>query len=217
MNEMLGKIMMLIVTAPKETYGALVDLLEKLSGQDGQEWLRRLRLFLRKQGGEEGVLRKIYTRCISGAETLTLDATDGTETIAPAGDVFTDGINGGFVRWNLDVPSQPTEEQKVSVNEMIRGGTFYNIYSDLSSSLNSLCLTQAQIINFVKKYRKYLRTEGYGTFFLFKRGEEFFVAGVYVDVYGSLGVRVYRLANGNIWYAEYQHRVVVPQLEPVAL
>lgn len=213
---MLGKIVMLIVTAPKETYGALVDLLEKLSGQDGQEWLKRLRLFLRKQSGEEGVLRKIYTRLISGAETLTLDETDGTETIAQAGDVFTAGIDGDFVRWNLDVPSQPTKEQKVSVYEMIEDGTSAKIYNGLSSNLDSLCLTQAQGINFVKKHHKWLRADGYGTFFLFKRGEEFFVAYVYVYDGGSLRVNVRKLAHVIVWRADDRHCFVVPQLDTLA-
>jgi hypothetical protein len=68
----------------------------------------------------------------------------------------------------------------------------------------------------VKKHRKWLRADGYGTFFLFKRGEEFFVADVRVYDVGSLRVSVFKLAHDFVWHAEYQHRVVVPQLDTLA-
>ena len=82
----------------------------------------------------------------------------------------------------------------------------------MSDDLNSLCLTQPQIIHFVEKHKKWLRTDGYGTFFLFKVGEELFVAYVYFDGYGRLKVFVYRFSFDYVWYAGCGHRVVVPQL-----
>jgi hypothetical protein len=84
-----------------------------------------------------------YLKLISGAETLTLDETNGTETIAKAKDPFNGYLDSDFRNWNLDVPSQPTKEQKVSVFEMTKNGTFSQIYNGLSSNLDSLCLTQA--------------------------------------------------------------------------
>jgi len=155
-----------------------------------------------------------YTKIISGAEMLALDATDGTETIAQTKGIFTGGIDGDFIRWGLDVPSQPTKGQNVSTLEMIKDGTFKQIYNGLSSNLDSLCLTQPQIIGFAKKHRKWLRTEGNDTFFLFRRDEEFFVARVDFRGAGSRSVRVDEFSSGSVWYAGFRHRVVVPQLEP---
>ena len=149
-----------------------------------------------------------YLKLISGAETLILDATDGTETIAKSKDTFNGYLDSDFCNWNLDVPSQPTKEQKVSVFEMTKNGTFSQIYNGLSSNLDSLCLTQAQIIGFVKKHRKWLRADGYGTFFLFKRDEDFFVAYVLVNDDGSLDVSVIEFSDDFVWHADNRHRVV---------
>jgi hypothetical protein len=151
-------------------------------------------------------------KLISGAETLELDKTDGKATIAKAKDTFPGYIDGNFEGWGCDVKSEPTGKTRVSVHEMVKDGTFAQIFGGMSDDLNSLCLTQPQIIHFVEKHKKWLRTDGYGTFFLFKVGEELFVADVGFGGYGRLEVSVLRFSYGNVWHAEYGHRVVVPQL-----
>lgn len=151
-------------------------------------------------------------RLISGAETLTLSPTDGNEIIAEAGDLFNGYLDSDFVNWNTNVKGNPTEAQNVQVHEMTKDGTFEQIYGSLGTDLNALCLSQAQIIQFVKNHRKWLRTDGYGTFFLFKVGEEFFVAYVFVYSDGSLHAYVYRFSYDLVWRAEYRRRFVVPQL-----
>ncbi len=151
-------------------------------------------------------------RLISGAETLALDSTDGTEIIAEAGSLFNGYLDGDFRNWKTNVKGNPTEAQNVQVHEMTKNGTFEQIYGGLGTDLNALCLTQAQIIGFVKKHRKWLREDGYGTFFLFKVGDEFFVAHVVVDSDGSLDAYVHRFSLDSVWDAEYRDRFVVPQL-----
>jgi hypothetical protein len=189
------------------------DSLQKIISR-GDQVSSRVKEFIKGLLSEMAEIVRGCLKLISGTETLTLDETDGAETIAKAKDTFNGYLDSDFCNWNLDVPSQPTKDQKVSVFEMTKNGTFSQIYNGLSSNLDSLCLTQAQIIGFVKKHRKWLRADGYGTFFLFKRGEDFFVADVRVLGDGSLFVCVVKLADDYVWYAEYQHRVVVPQLEP---
>ncbi len=153
-----------------------------------------------------------YVKLISGAETLELDETDGKATIAKAKDTFPGYIDGDFKGWGCDAKSEPTQKTQVTVHEMIKDGTFAQIWKDMSDDLNSLCLTQSQIIQFVQKHRKWLRTDGYGTFFLFKVGEEVFVASVgFVDG-GRLLVGAGRFSGGGVWFAGYGLRVVVPQL-----
>ncbi len=151
-------------------------------------------------------------KLISGAETLTLSPTDGNEIIAEAGDLFKGYLDSDFVNWNTNVKGNPTEAQNVQVHEMTKNGTFEQIYGGLGNDLNALCLSQAQIIQFVKKHRKWLREDGYSTFFLFKVGDEFFVAGVRVDSDGSLYAFVRRFSYDEVWFAEFCNRFVVPQL-----
>jgi hypothetical protein len=156
-----------------------------------------------------------FVKLISGAEVIKLDPTNGSETIAAAKALFGGYLDGDFINWGLNIKSGPTTEQVVQVHEMVKDGTFAQIFNGLSTDLKSLCLTQAQIINFVKKYRKWLRTDGYGTFFLFQdpRDEEkFFVARVYVYSDGNLRVRVDQFSHDYVWIADDRPRVVVPQL-----
>lgn len=153
-----------------------------------------------------------FLKLISGEEeTLTLDATDGKETIAGAGDLFSGNLAGNFINWNTNIKGNPTEAQNVQVHEMTKNGTFKQIYGSLGTELNTLCLTQAQIIQFVKRHRKWLCVDGYGTFFLFKVGDEFFVACARVGSSDLLCARAYRFSDDDVLRAVFRIRFVVPQ------
>jgi hypothetical protein len=152
-----------------------------------------------------------FLKLISGGETIVIAPTDGHETIAQAGDLFTGWVDGDFQRYGTNVPSEPTKDTPVQVFEMIKNGTFAQIFGGFGENLDRLCLSQAQIISFVQNHAKWLRADGYGTFFLFKVGDEYFVARVCRSSDG-LGVGADRLSDGYVWGAEYRHRVVVPQL-----
>ena len=154
---------------------------------------------------------------LSRGESLVLDVVDGTETLANATDIFA-YIDSDFRNWGTDRKGPATKETNVAVYEMVKDATFSQMFGSLSSDLNNLCLTQAQIINFVKKYRRWLHTDGYATFFLFESGGGFFVASVDLDSGGGLGVLVRRLENSNVWNAGIRHRLVLPKplfLSPV--
>lgn len=150
-------------------------------------------------------------KLISGADVLTLDSTDGTEIISNAKETFPSWIDGDFNAYGCDVKGEPTDKQKVQVHEMIKDGNFKAIFGGLYENLDSLCLTQPQIIQFAKKHRQWLRDGGYATLFLFKVGDEFFVACVRVYSDG-LDVSVGRFSSDYVWGAGHRHRVVVPQL-----
>ena len=152
-----------------------------------------------------------YLKLISGDEKIIIGATDGQGTIAQAKDAFSGYIDPDFRNYKTDVKGQPTKETPVQVLEQIKDGTFAQIFGGFGENLDRLCLTQGQIIRFVKDNEKWLRADGYGTFFLFKVNGEFFVADVrrYSD-----GLRVYvrRLSDDRVWGAEDRPQVVVPQL-----
>lgn len=150
-------------------------------------------------------------RCISVNEKLMIEALDGQEYISDAKKVFKSYIDGDFKNWGLNQAGPATAETLVNVSEMVKDATFTQIFTDITPDLDKLLFTQAQIINFCEKHPTWLRQEGYGTFFLTKVGDKYFVVSVGVDSDG-LEVRVCRLGRDGIWAAEYRHRVVSPQL-----
>ena len=168
-------------------------------------------------------------RLIPGSTNITIAAIDGKKIIAKATDIFTGYLDPDFRNLGLNIASQATVDTQVHVYEMERDGTFAQIFGGFGENLDRLCLSQAQIVEFVTTQKNWLRTDGYGTFFLFKekvKGEDkFFVADVFFDVRGHLDVIVCELSGGGVWDvsvdplsrdfvwpAEYRHRVVVPQL-----
>jgi hypothetical protein len=212
MKDMLGALMRKIMDLPLEMLGTIYDLVEKLSGEAGQEWLTELKKFLRKENCWTGVVKETILRLISGSESLVLDAVNGTEILANAEDVFT-YIDSDFKNWGADEAGQATTETPAEVYEMEeKDATFSQIFGELSSDVKKLCFTQHQIKNFVKKYRNWLRTDGYATFFLFESKGRFFVARVAFLSDGGLRVNVDRFELGLVWLARHRLRFVVPQL-----
>lgn len=159
-----------------------------------------------------------YLRLISGEETLTLDPTDGKETLANAGNLFTGWLDPDFENYRTNVPGSATPEMKIAVYEMIKDGDFKEIFGSLANDPGVLCLGQGQIIQFVKKFGSWLHPDGYATLIPFKAKskdghEEVFVAIVYRSSGGRLGAVVYRFSDGNVWDGADRYRVVVPQLK----
>ncbi len=148
-------------------------------------------------------------RLVSGGERLMLDACDGKQTIAKAQDMFS-WIDSDFASWGTDVEGKPMPEASVSVHEMVEDANFAKMFTSLSGDVGSLVLTQSQIRNFVTKYRAWLRTDGWATFFLFQENDELFVASVRLDSGARLGIVVDRFGRAGVWFAVYQRRLVVP-------
>lgn len=155
-------------------------------------------------------------KLVSAGEEIEVPATDGTETIANARSVFTWGIDNDFQRWGTNVPGRPTKKTKAQVYELAEDGDFRTIFSVPGRDFDSLAWEQAQVIAFVRKHKKWLRTDGYATFLLFKvdkEGEEtqFFVADVYLFSDGGPCVRVYHFSDDFVWFAGCRPRLVIPQ------
>ncbi|MFA6315138.1 MAG: hypothetical protein WC648_02105 [Candidatus Paceibacterota bacterium] len=149
---------------------------------------------------------------ILDGEEIAIAKTSGKENLAHAKDVFTGWVDPDFVNYGCDVEGEPTAPTPVEVFEMVENGDFARIFGGFNVSLDQLRLSQHQIKAFARDHRDKLRTEGYGTFFLFKVGEEFFVAYVHFYGGGRLRVYVHRFSDVNVWGAERRHRVVLPKL-----
>jgi hypothetical protein len=147
-------------------------------------------------------------KLISDEETLLLGPTDGLETLADAKDLFR-YIDSNFERWNCHTGEPPTTETPLHVYEMVSNSTFQEMFGSFGVALERLALTQAQIKQFVRRYREWLKRGGNGTFFLFKANEEYFVAAVYLFCDGRLGARVRRLTLDRVFRAKKGHRLVV--------
>ncbi len=179
---------------------------EKFLKPLGEEWLER-----QNATKTTKKIRNEFLKLISGDESLVLDECDGTEILADASDVFA-YIDSDFRKWNTDEKGPATDAAPVRVYEMTKDGIYTQMFGSLSLNVRKLCLTQAQIKGFVKKYRNWLRKDGGSTFFPFESNGEFFVASVDVYSDGRLRVDVYRFGFGSVWDAEGRYRVVALQL-----
>jgi hypothetical protein len=107
------------------------------------------------------------------------------------------------------VAGPPTIDTPVRIYEMVKDCTFQGMFGGFGVDLDSLALTQAQIKQFAKHRSDWLKKGGHGTFFLFKIGNEFFVAAVYFFSDGRLGVRVRDFTLDRVFRAQKRHRLVV--------
>ena len=149
-----------------------------------------------------------YLKLISGDKPLVLAPNDGEQTLAQATDIFR-YIDRNFVHWNCDTGGRATNETPVQVYEMAKDATFQEMFRGFGLAVSRLALSQAQIKQFLKRYPDWLKKGGFGTFFLFKAADQFFVAAVYLFSDGRFGVRVRRFALERVFRAEKRHRVVI--------
>ncbi|MBI2050683.1 MAG: hypothetical protein HYT31_02660 [Parcubacteria group bacterium] len=175
---------------------------------DPERALAALQAFHEGRFGSLGV--EPILRLISGGKTLVIDETDGQETIPGATDLFTGGIDPDFVNWGANEASGPTAAAPVAVYRLARDATFGQMFGSVSADTGRLCLTQSQIVGFIRKYRGWLRTDGHATFFLFKSGGNFFIAFFYFGDRERLYVDVDRFEFGFVWFARFRLRLVLP-------
>ncbi len=198
---------------------SLVELVKKLGGSmesiyrlatpEGSATLEKIARII-VGGVERG--QNEFLRLISGEETLVIDECDGSEILADADDVFA-WIDSDFRNWGANEKGHAKGNTPVQVCELEKDAKFYQIYGASSVDLDKLCLTQHQIKKFVQKHRSWLRTDGYGTFFLFKSKSHYFVAYVRFRSADELRVGVRRFECDRVWRAVVRHRFVIPQLD----
>ncbi|MCK9379129.1 MAG: hypothetical protein M0P97_03210, partial [Candidatus Moranbacteria bacterium] len=153
-------------------FGGTMENIYRLATPEGSATLEKIAQMIVR--GVEKVQNE-FLRLIFAGENLTLDECDGSEVLADASDVFA-SIDLDFKNWNADEQGMATGETPIAVHELVKDANFSQIFGSLSPDVSRLCLTQAQIKNFVKKYRDWIRKDGYATLFLFKSNNQFFVA-----------------------------------------
>lgn len=196
----------------REDYATLLGgYLAALAQAAKQGRLPELSLFRRAVGlgtlptvTEDAHLRKLTA--------LALPATTGIRTIVSAKTLFTGYLDKDCMNRGLDVPAFSTPMCLVEVHEMKKGGTFADMFGEFGRTLDDLCLTQDQIVSFVERYFESLGLAGYTMYFLFKKGDEFFVALLDWYAVDNVKMLVGCLADDRVWDAESLNRFVVPQL-----
>lgn len=98
-----------------------------------------------------------------------------------------------------------------AVYEQVMDGTFAQLFESLGDKDRLCFASREQIDEFCRVHRDRLRSSGYGNFFLYKEGENFFVASVHVHDDGRLEVYVFEFSIDYVWYAGYGRRFVAPQ------
>ncbi len=152
-------------------------------------------------------------KLISAGKRIVISAANGNETLTTAHNGFS-SISSDFENWGCDKAKQVTHEVIVEVYEQTEDATYPEIFGSVDQNFDHLALTISQIKNFVMNYAKdYLLEAEWTCFrFLFKEGDEFFVADVRVLSDGKLDFRITRFLDGSVRHADYHHRIVVPQL-----
>lgn len=166
---------------------------------------------LRLATGDLGCLKQIFV----GEEIIIPPTTKGRK-IRNMKSLFPGGIYFDFNRTECDIVESATPKIAADMYEMVENGNYRKIFGGFGLNLDLLCFTQEQIIAWLEIHQSRLRSDGVSTFFLFKAGDQFFVANVIVHSIGFL-VDVFRFSYKRVWTANHRHRVVVPQLTTTAL
>jgi hypothetical protein len=143
-----------------------------------------------------------------------IKAVDGTATIVQAKDVFNShcGISKDFKAFRTGRKDLPTKEILVDVYYLCRDATLLEMFESLSSNLDSLCLTQAQIIEFCSHSTDLFEHNIMkNIFFLFKVEDQFFITTVSM-LQDGLRATVSRLKSSGFWRRSDDNLVIVPQL-----
>lgn len=165
--------------------------------------------------------------------SLTIDSCIGNRTIANAKKTFKSFIIPQYKEWDTNIPSYPTPDTPCQIYELNYREELIDIFSAISDDINSLCLTQDQIITFCTKYPEYLSNYPCATFFLFRVFDRFFVCAIsvipkdpgsnsdsfFVEGFGmcssGLGASLGKLEKNFILKEKLSHHIVIPKLADV--
>lgn len=161
---------------------------------------------------------KNILRLISGDKILTIDAVDGTETLASAEKLFS-YVDHNFIEYKANRRGPATKKTPVKVYTLTQKVTFPQMFNEFhTDDIKRLFFTQHQIKNFITKHRKWLQEEGYGTLFPLISQDNLFIVRVIFIPGVDLRVRLYRLfgKDPEIWKTDYPAILMVPKLTVIS-
>jgi hypothetical protein len=206
-------------------HGPITDLLVKLNGERGEEVLRELNKFNRREpcwvkAEEEEHGGGAACRLISGGHFLALSqlkgnyrTREGVESVLKNG-----GLAIFYTGWDA---TQTNEALPVSVHEVIKRTTLRRTFTGLSNDANKLLVSRDRVRQFVQEYPQWIpgttRDDG-GILFLIKKDWQLPAvvanlqcAFVYFNV-DSFTVVVHDFDSPVTWPGDRGIRVVVPTI-----
>ena len=146
-----------------------------------------------------------YLRPLLGKdEELTLDATDGSQLIKEASQLFS-YIDRNFIHWDeLGVPGPPTQPTPVRIHEVVKDGSLKDFFGNPSLDWG---WEESQVVLFCAKHYSWLHNKWHATLFPLKSNV---VARVDFDAHNRLGVYAYRLHNNRLWHVKVSPRIITP-------
>jgi hypothetical protein len=209
MDELLGKIVRMLADFPVERLRVAHDLLKKIHSKEGGELFAEIKKLLYGKKRQAIVAKKNFLEPIFEGERLFIGATDGTQNIAYAKDVFGQ-IDPSFKKLKTDVSDQSRPRTLVEVNKLKKVATFLQMFGELNNDLHELCLTQHQIKSFVREH--YNCVWLCPVLYLFESEGKFVVARVAFTPNGSLMIHKYNVENKTKWSVNSGTWVVVPAI-----
>jgi hypothetical protein len=203
-KSMLDPIVRALVGVDRVHHGVILDVVNKLGGQDAAVVRSGIAKVLRGP-----IVTETVSPYLTHLNTIDLAPTKGRVTIAKAKNVFKGFLDPQFKNFGTDVVVDNAHTSMVDVYVINRDGIFSQIFGSLGDPL-SLCLTQAQVVEFCRSHRDQLRMSGYSTFFLCKGEVELFVASVRVTA-SQLEVHMGHFGDVTVFDAGYHRRLVVRQ------
>jgi hypothetical protein len=142
----------------------------------------------------------------SAIENLLIESLSGKMLVADFASMFR-FVDPDFRIYDLDQPSPATEAILVDVKEFKSGtATLAQIFLQLSTNLEKIILTPAQILRFCLKSAKHLSQGDCGTFFPTRIGRNYYCFYLYSD--DGWYLHVTRLQNNRFdyWSGDYKDK-----------
>lgn len=146
---------------------------------------------------------------------MIIDKCDGTQIISKTkycgGGPF-QSVSHDFHDLKADEYGHATPKTVVDCYDIVKDGMISDYLNSITKDTEELCLTQDQIVEFIRKHYRYLGVRHNPLFIPFKSYDCFFVAHFHIpQIYNEdyLYVRVYEFNDERVWSAEYSRIMVV--------
>ncbi len=138
---------------------------------------------------------------LNPVKRLTLDATDGTETLASARNTI---FSGGVYDIDTSGAGGPTPQMSVVLYVQKENGEFADLFGSLGEKRKRW--QESQVNQFYRQHRDELEQNGHENFFELEGG---LIAQVKFKPDGNTRVRIARLSSKTRWWKDMNHQVFV--------
>mgnify|MGYP000894048647 CR=1 FL=1 len=163
---------------------------------------------------DEVVTKKLLVEFPTGKDFL-IEASDGKKKFSNS-EIFNIYLDQDFRSPKLDKFGPASNEIVLDFYELKSDGNFKEIFNSFGRDLKDICLTQSQMIDFCRKYRREPIFQGYTLFFLLEekseleKKNEYFV--VFINFFANgISAVVSSLQSNHLWKPKDPRLVVIPR------